>query len=153
MSDREAAQTSDTDDSTRGCLRVTIWSAVTAPIFVLAAISQYSKHRIGPIVLVVSLWVVVALLSAISARQIFKLENIVVPRKQAISFTLIGAGIPLVLTLLGYFDVIPVLDFHVYATTALWMSTLFVSAYVTERRRNVKLYYALEGLVVKKAAT
>ena len=130
-----------------------IWSAVTAPIFMMSAISQYAKHQVEPTVLVITLWVVVGLLATISARQVLRLETAVVPRRQAISYTFLGAGIPLALTVLGYFEVIPALDFHLYASLALWMSTLFISAYLTERRRNVKLYYALEGLVVKKGAT
>jgi hypothetical protein len=129
---------------------VTIWSAVAAAVFILSSISTYSKHRSGASIAIIAVWAVVAFLAIASIRQILRLEETRSPRKHSILYVLLGGGLALTHTLLAYLGLVPTLDFHLYLGLALWMSALFASAYATERRHNVRLYYALEGLVVRR---
>ena len=92
---------------------------------------------------------VFAVLAIDSVRQIVALEEACVSTRRGSASMFFGGGLAAAVTALGHFGVIPNVDAYVYLGLVAWSASVFTASRIVERRHQVRLYYALEGLVVR----
>lgn len=137
------------EQSTHGALRVATWSGVTCAIFSVVAMLRYLKGQLLVSAVGAGVVVVFAVIAIESVRQIVALEEARVSTRRGGAYMLVGGALAAAVTVLGHVGVIPNVDAYVYLGLAAWSASVFAASRIVERRHQVRLYYAVEGLVVQ----
>lgn len=138
--------------STKGALRVATWTGLGDLLFLAESILTYSKAepiRIAPLVTFVLVFTV---FGVGAVRQIARLDQTRTSKSSAAVSMFVGGGVVAAVTVLGYLRIGPQIDFYLYVGLVLWTTVVFVASCVVEWRHNVRLYLALEGLIVRSSA-